>query len=235
MPTRTRTPRPRSRVPAERSAFIHDQLREAARQPTETPRKHAISTMLVKNVKNMTVLPNQRMHASSRNRIMKLIKKSSMLAHKCPARDGDALGCSGAGAADTTGTVPPDQGLRLGQRTIASTCKSANDPPQVEASSINERHRRDQRRLDFANDPGGVFDLFGSHVEMRTCPDHLRPGHADQDAARAPDRRPPRPRYPRTGSRQPIPGWSRRGLSPARSPRYRQTPPPEPGHGHDPR
>ena len=62
------------------SALIHDQRREAARQPTETPRKHAISTMLVKNVRNMTVLPSQRMHASSKKRIKKLIKKSSRLA-----------------------------------------------------------------------------------------------------------------------------------------------------------
>ena len=36
--------------------------------------------MLVKNVRKMTVLPNQRIHASSRNRMKKLIRNSSMLA-----------------------------------------------------------------------------------------------------------------------------------------------------------
>ena len=99
------------------SALIHDQLREAARQPTETPRKHAISTMLVKNVKNMTVLPSQRMHASSKKRMKKLIKKSSMLARTAPGRDGEVLGCSGVCGADTTVTGPPRCG----------TCSSQDD------------------------------------------------------------------------------------------------------------
>ena len=56
---------------------MNDQRRPAARQPTETPRKHAISTMLVKKVRKITVLPNQRMHASSKKRIRKLTPKSS--------------------------------------------------------------------------------------------------------------------------------------------------------------
>ena len=50
--------------------------RDAARQPTDIPRKHAISTMFVKNVRKTTVLPNQRMHASSKKRIRKLIRNS---------------------------------------------------------------------------------------------------------------------------------------------------------------
>ena len=33
--------------------------------------------MLVKNVRKITVLPNQRMHASSKNRIRKLIRNRS--------------------------------------------------------------------------------------------------------------------------------------------------------------
>ena len=71
-------PRPPSRAPAEPERLIHEHCREAARQPTETPRKQAISTMFVKNVRKITVLPNQRMHASSKNRIKKLIRNSSM-------------------------------------------------------------------------------------------------------------------------------------------------------------
>ncbi len=66
--------------------FMNDHRRPAARQPTETPRKQAISTMLVKNVRKITVLPNQRMHASSKKRIKKLITNSSM-----QTRSGEAM------------------------------------------------------------------------------------------------------------------------------------------------
>ncbi len=52
--------------------------RPAARQPTDIPRKQAISTRFVKNVRNTTVLPNQRMQASSKKRIAKLMRTSSM-------------------------------------------------------------------------------------------------------------------------------------------------------------
>src|SRR5947207_493713 len=50
---------------------------EAARQPTEMPRNAASSTMLVKKVRKTTVLANQRMHASSMNRIRKLTRNRS--------------------------------------------------------------------------------------------------------------------------------------------------------------
>ena len=51
--------------------------RAAARQPTDIPRNVASSTMLVKNVRKTTVLANQRMQASSRNRIRKLTRNRS--------------------------------------------------------------------------------------------------------------------------------------------------------------
>ena len=60
--------------------FMKFHRREAARQPTATPRKLAIKTMLVKNVRKMTMLPNQRIHVSSKNKIRKLIRNSSMVA-----------------------------------------------------------------------------------------------------------------------------------------------------------
>ena len=68
------------------NAVIHDEGRRAARQPTETPRKQAMSTMLVKNVRKRTVLPNHRMDASSKKRMKKLIEKSSMPARSTPTR-----------------------------------------------------------------------------------------------------------------------------------------------------
>ena len=44
-------------------------------KPTAMPKKHAIKMMLVKNVRKITVLPNQRMQESSRNRIRNEIRK----------------------------------------------------------------------------------------------------------------------------------------------------------------
>ena len=55
---------------------MRSRRRDAARQPTDIPRKQAISTRFVKKVRKSTVLPNQRMHASSKKRITKLIRKS---------------------------------------------------------------------------------------------------------------------------------------------------------------
>jgi hypothetical protein len=49
---------------------------DAARQPADIPRKQAISTRFVKNVKKTTVLPKIRMQASSAKRTTKLIRKS---------------------------------------------------------------------------------------------------------------------------------------------------------------
>jgi hypothetical protein len=49
------------------------------------PRKHASSTILVKKVRKTTVLANQRIAASSKNRIRKLIRKSSRYARRCRA------------------------------------------------------------------------------------------------------------------------------------------------------
>jgi hypothetical protein len=50
---------------------------DAARQPTDIPRNVARRMMFVKNVRKTTVLPNQRMHASSKNSNRKLTRKSS--------------------------------------------------------------------------------------------------------------------------------------------------------------
>ena len=79
------------------SAFIHDHRRADARQPTETPRKQAISTMLVKNVRKITVLPNHRMHASSKKRMKKLIRNSSTHTRNALARGGWIIWISGVG------------------------------------------------------------------------------------------------------------------------------------------
>src|SRR3954468_22083835 len=49
--------------------------RPAARQPTDMPKNVASRTILVKKVRKTTVLPNQRMQASSRKRIAKLTRK----------------------------------------------------------------------------------------------------------------------------------------------------------------
>ena len=62
--------------------FIKLHRRARARHPTATPRKHAISTILVKNVRKTTMLPNQRMHASSKNRIRKLMRNNSTVARR---------------------------------------------------------------------------------------------------------------------------------------------------------
>ena len=55
----------------------NENRREAVRQPTLMPRKQAMSTRFVKNVRKMTVLANQRMHVSSKNRIVKLTRNTS--------------------------------------------------------------------------------------------------------------------------------------------------------------
>src|SRR5262245_40903682 len=47
-------------------------LREAVKHPMLIPRKHAISMMLVKKVRNTTVDAKNRMQDSSKNRIKKL-------------------------------------------------------------------------------------------------------------------------------------------------------------------
>src|SRR2546430_12176589 len=51
--------------------------RDAVSRPTLMPRNVASSTMLVKKVRKTTVLPNQRMHASSKNRMRKLMRNRS--------------------------------------------------------------------------------------------------------------------------------------------------------------
>ena len=51
--------------------------RDAVSRPTLIPRKQAISTMLVKNVRKTTVEPNQRMAASSKKRMRKLMRNKS--------------------------------------------------------------------------------------------------------------------------------------------------------------
>src|SRR5262249_28725165 len=63
----------------------------AARQPTLIPRKQAIKTRFVKKVRNITVLPNHRMHVSSKNRRTKLIRKSSRWRRR--SRDEGAAVC----------------------------------------------------------------------------------------------------------------------------------------------
>ena len=50
---------------------------DAARQPADMPKNVARSTMLVKNVRLGTMLPNQRIQASSKNRTRKLIRNKS--------------------------------------------------------------------------------------------------------------------------------------------------------------
>ena len=65
---------------------------DAARQPTEMPRNAASSTMLVKNVRNTTVLPNQRMQASSRNRMRKLTRNRSPVRRKDSSGMGEVRG-----------------------------------------------------------------------------------------------------------------------------------------------
>ena len=60
-----------------RTVSIRLRRLEAARQPTEIPRNAASSAMLVKKVRYTTMLPNQRMHASSMNRIRKLTRNRS--------------------------------------------------------------------------------------------------------------------------------------------------------------
>src|ERR1039457_4330869 len=86
------------------NAVIQDERRWAARQPTETPRKQAMSTMLGKKVRKRTVLPNHRRHASSKKRMKKLIKTTSMLARSAPARSVLALVFSELGEANSTDT-----------------------------------------------------------------------------------------------------------------------------------
>jgi hypothetical protein len=52
-------------------------LKEEAIRPTLMPRKQARSTMLVKKVRNTTIVPNQRIAASSKDRIRKLMRNRS--------------------------------------------------------------------------------------------------------------------------------------------------------------
>src|SRR5262249_51143782 len=54
--------------------FLRDR---AVRHPTEIPRKQAIKTTLVKKVRRMTVLPNQRIQASSWNSARKEMRNKS--------------------------------------------------------------------------------------------------------------------------------------------------------------
>jgi hypothetical protein len=72
-PARSTVPKPSGST-----VRIRSDSREAARQPTDMPRKHAIRTRFVKKVRKMTVPPNQRMQASSKNRITKLTRNRSM-------------------------------------------------------------------------------------------------------------------------------------------------------------
>ena len=70
-----------------------------------------MSTMFVKNVRKITVLPNHRMHASSKKRMRKLIRKSSMLARAAPARGGPTFSISELREPDVTVAEPaiPDR------------------------------------------------------------------------------------------------------------------------------
>src|SRR2546423_9641541 len=72
--------------------------RVAVSRPMLMPRKHASRTMLVKNVRKTTVLPNQRMHANSKNRIRKLIRNRSRY-----GRRGESMrGCDSAPSVGTS-------------------------------------------------------------------------------------------------------------------------------------
>src|SRR5437870_2653290 len=63
---------------------------EAARHPTDMPRNEAIRTMLVKNVRKTTIDPKNRMQASSKKRMRKLMRSRS--------RDGCGRECDGVAA-----------------------------------------------------------------------------------------------------------------------------------------
>ncbi len=86
---------------------MNDHRRPAARQPTDTPRKQAMRTTLVKNVRNTTVLPNQRMQASSKKRIKKLTPYSS--AYVRSLDEGDSTSAVAVGEVDMSAfdTWPP--------------------------------------------------------------------------------------------------------------------------------
>ena len=60
-----------------KTILMKSRRRPADIRPTDIPRKQASRTRFVKNVRKSTVLPNQRMHASSKKRIRKLIRKRS--------------------------------------------------------------------------------------------------------------------------------------------------------------
>src|SRR5690242_8006274 len=105
----------------------------------------------------MTVLANQRMHASSRKRTRKLMTNSS-----APAR---RLACRGVES--------PSVGAACGSVAAVTEPWVTNSP-----GSIDERHGRDHRGLDLPDDSGGVLDLLPRHVEVRTGPQHLRAKHA---------------------------------------------------------
>ena len=122
--------------------------------------------MLVKNVRKMTVLPNQRMHASSKKRMKKLIRKSSMPAWRPKPRGTFAVVISDLGEAF------PTVGVSLGAKWASLRL-------------IDQGHGRDHGRLDLANQTGGLFDLFASDAQVSTCPNDLASGYADQDTARA--------------------------------------------------
>src|SRR5690349_3721803 len=111
----------------------------------------------------MTVLANQRMHASSRKSTRKLMTNSS-----APARSWTCPGVESPSVDAACGSV------------AAVTGPWVTDSP----GSIDERHGRDHRRLDLPDDAGGVLDLLPRHVEVCAGAQHLRPEHADQDAMR---------------------------------------------------
>ncbi len=101
-------------------------------------------------------------------------------------------------------------------------------------SSVHERHRRDHRRLDPADDLGGLLDLLAGDVQVRAGPQHLRPQRTDQNAVRAQVGGHLGGGAQPSGQPAPRPGWSRPGRIPARSLRFPRTPRPAAGRGRGP-
>src|SRR5262245_52026330 len=80
----------------------------ALSRPTLIPRKQASSTMLLKKVRNTTVAPNQRIAASSRNRIRKATRNSSACGRRAligTAFHGEALRAPAQHAAGQVGDL----------------------------------------------------------------------------------------------------------------------------------
>src|SRR5437867_4581579 len=107
----------------------------AARQPSDTPRNEAINTMLVKKVRKMTVLPNHRIHASSRKRMRKLIWNTSRRSRvSAGVRRTVADGTTSArwSATSPQGEVVSDvSGQRLANRVVSAGGEVAVGPDRI--------------------------------------------------------------------------------------------------------